>query len=127
MTPAQVQLLADLAKSKKLFLMEAHWSRFFPLYQKVNRVVHKKKKIGPVNESCCKNAPFPADNEISPAFEHCDDDGEAVKGQAHDTGNSGRRDRICLRLQLYPAGAHDLRHRETKEGGSTSDLECSLD
>lgn len=39
MNAAQAQALADLARQKKLFLMEATWIRFFPLTEKLRELV----------------------------------------------------------------------------------------
>lgn len=36
---SQAKILVDLAKEKELFLMEALWTRFFPLVDQVKRLV----------------------------------------------------------------------------------------
>ncbi|PVG02442.1 NAD(P)-binding protein [Serendipita vermifera] len=40
--------LAELAKEKQLFLMEAAWTRFFPITKEVWRIVHEERRIGNV-------------------------------------------------------------------------------
>lgn len=49
--------VCTLAKQKKLFLMEAIWSRFFPAYQELQKVV-KNGAIGEVRQITC-NFGFP--------------------------------------------------------------------
>jgi predicted dehydrogenase len=44
---AQTQILVDLARQRKLFLMEAVWTRFFPLSIEIRDLV-KSGKIGQV-------------------------------------------------------------------------------
>lgn len=43
----QTKILVNLARARKLFLMEAVWTRFFPLSIKVRELV-KNKRIGDV-------------------------------------------------------------------------------
>lgn len=42
----EAKFLFDLAKQKNLFLMEAVWTRFFPLSAKFKELLHKDKAIG---------------------------------------------------------------------------------
>jgi len=45
----EAKILFDLAKEKNLFLMEAVWTRFFPLSAKFQELLHKDKAIGDVH------------------------------------------------------------------------------
>lgn len=36
----QTKKVIDIAKSKNLFIMEAVWSRFFPVYQEVKKLLN---------------------------------------------------------------------------------------
>ena len=45
---AQTKILVDLARSKGLFLMEAVWTRFFPLSVQVRDIIQKGEEIGEV-------------------------------------------------------------------------------
>jgi predicted dehydrogenase len=45
---AQTKLLVDLAKAKGLFLMEAVWTRYFPLSVQVRDIIQKGEEIGEV-------------------------------------------------------------------------------
>jgi len=45
---AEAQKLVDLARSKKLLLVEGVWTRFFPLVQKFRELVFKENAIGDV-------------------------------------------------------------------------------
>jgi dihydrodiol dehydrogenase / D-xylose 1-dehydrogenase (NADP) len=40
--------LAELAKEKQLFLMEAAWTRFFPITKQVQKIVHEERRLGTV-------------------------------------------------------------------------------
>lgn len=39
MTLQQVEAMVDLARRKKVFLMEGMWSRFFPIYYRIREIV----------------------------------------------------------------------------------------
>lgn len=43
------RILFDLAREKGLFLMEAVWTRFFPLAYKFQELLHKEKAIGDIH------------------------------------------------------------------------------
>lgn len=45
---AQTKILVDLAKAKGLFLMEAVWTRYFPLSVQVRDIIQKGEEIGEV-------------------------------------------------------------------------------
>ncbi|TDL29856.1 NAD(P)-binding protein [Rickenella mellea] len=45
---AEFIALGEMAKSKKLFLMEAVWTRFFPLVQELQDVLFKEQAIGEI-------------------------------------------------------------------------------
>lgn len=45
---AQAKILVDLAKAKGLFLMEAVWTRYFPLSIQVRNIIQKGEEIGEV-------------------------------------------------------------------------------
>jgi len=45
---AEFNFLSDLAKSKKLFLMEAVWTRFFPLMFALEKVLFEDEVIGEI-------------------------------------------------------------------------------
>lgn len=45
---AEFKVLSDLAKSKNLFLMEAVWTRFFPLTYALEKVLFEEKAIGDI-------------------------------------------------------------------------------
>ena len=49
MNAREAKILFDLAKEKNLFLMEAVWTRFFPLSAKFQELLHKDKAIGDVH------------------------------------------------------------------------------
>ncbi|CAO1623738.1 unnamed protein product [Sympodiomycopsis kandeliae] len=49
---AQAQALIDLAKSKKLFLMEARWVKFFDLFQQVRKLITEDRILGKVYKVC---------------------------------------------------------------------------
>ncbi|CAG8665887.1 510_t:CDS:2, partial [Acaulospora colombiana] len=40
--------LAELAREKQLFLMEAAWTRFFPITKQVLKIIHEERRIGNV-------------------------------------------------------------------------------
>ncbi|GAA5835398.1 hypothetical protein JCM11251_005223 [Rhodosporidiobolus azoricus] len=42
--------LVEIAKEKKVFLMEAVWTRFFPVTYKFQELVHEKKVIGDIRQ-----------------------------------------------------------------------------
>ncbi|KAL5633301.1 hypothetical protein ACGC1H_003710 [Rhizoctonia solani] len=44
----QAAHLAKVAESKKLFLMEAVWTRFFPISKEIQRLIHEEKILGDV-------------------------------------------------------------------------------
>ena len=44
----QVRELVDLARKKSVFLMEAVWSRFFPLHERIRAII-EKGQIGEVS------------------------------------------------------------------------------
>ena len=46
LTEKDTQELVDLAKSKSLFLMEAVWTRFFPLILQLKHLIFEKKVLG---------------------------------------------------------------------------------
>ncbi|KAK9360352.1 hypothetical protein V1504DRAFT_455150 [Lipomyces starkeyi] len=48
---AQARHLADYAKSHKLFLMEAVWTRFFPLSLEFQKLLHEEKIIGNIRRA----------------------------------------------------------------------------
>lgn len=62
----EAQAMVDLAREKNLFLMEAMWTRFFPLHVKIRELL-AKKVIGKVN-GCTINfiamAPFDLNNRF---------------------------------------------------------------
>ena len=43
---AQTEELVKIAREKKLFFMEARWTKFFPLLQEVRTLLHDKKILG---------------------------------------------------------------------------------
>lgn len=45
---AQTEHLIQVAKQKKLFLMEAVWIRFFPIVLEIQRLIHVEKRLGDV-------------------------------------------------------------------------------
>lgn len=45
---AEFKVLSDLAKSKSLFLMEAVWTRFFPLTHALEDILFKEQAIGEI-------------------------------------------------------------------------------
>lgn len=45
---AEFKVLSDLARSKNLFLMEAVWTRFFPLTYALEKVLFEEKAIGDI-------------------------------------------------------------------------------
>ena len=48
MNASQAQQLINLARKKKLFLMEAMWTRFFPIHRRIRELI-QKNTIGKVN------------------------------------------------------------------------------
>ncbi|KAJ1306726.1 hypothetical protein OPQ81_007715 [Rhizoctonia solani] len=44
----QAAHLAKVAESKKLFLMEAVWTRFFPISKEIQRLLHEEKVLGDI-------------------------------------------------------------------------------
>jgi predicted dehydrogenase len=40
--------LIEVARSKKLFLMEAVWTRFFPITLEIQKLIHKDRILGPL-------------------------------------------------------------------------------
>ncbi|CAE6406052.1 unnamed protein product [Rhizoctonia solani] len=44
----QAAHLAKVAESKKLYLMEAVWTRFFPISKEIQRLIHEEKVLGDV-------------------------------------------------------------------------------
>lgn len=49
MNAEQTKILIDMARERKLFLMEAVWTRFFPLSKEVRRLV-QSGEIGEVKK-----------------------------------------------------------------------------
>lgn len=45
---AEFKVVSDLARSKNLFLMEAVWTRFFPLTYALEKVLFEEKAIGDI-------------------------------------------------------------------------------
>ncbi|GAC94658.1 dimeric dihydrodiol dehydrogenase [Pseudozyma hubeiensis SY62] len=45
---AQAEHLVEVARQKKLFLMEAVWIRFFPLVIELQRLIHEEKVLGEI-------------------------------------------------------------------------------
>ncbi|GMM33303.1 hypothetical protein DASC09_006280 [Saccharomycopsis crataegensis] len=45
--------MVELARSKKLFLMEAVWTRFFPIILELQKLIHEDKIIGDLNRMVC--------------------------------------------------------------------------
>jgi predicted dehydrogenase len=63
---AQAEALVRLARERKVFLMEAVWTRFLPIYAVVARWLNEQA-IGPVRgiqSSFCFNSPFDASSRI---------------------------------------------------------------
>lgn len=59
----QTEHLIKIAKEKKVFLMEAVWTRFFPLCKKLQEMVFKDRILGKIHHvasDCC--LPFDLDN-----------------------------------------------------------------
>ncbi|CAO2658429.1 Nn.00g061520.m01.CDS01 [Neocucurbitaria sp. VM-36] len=48
MNAQQGKEMADAARNKNVFLMEAVWTRFFPLAKELQRLIHEEKAIGDV-------------------------------------------------------------------------------
>ncbi|KAF8705398.1 Oxidoreductase family, NAD-binding Rossmann fold, partial [Rhizoctonia solani] len=44
----QAAHLAKVAQAKKLFLMEAVWTRFFPISKEIQRLIHEEKVLGEI-------------------------------------------------------------------------------
>ncbi|KAH7335364.1 hypothetical protein B0J17DRAFT_669853 [Rhizoctonia solani] len=44
----QAAHLAKVAESKKLYLMEAVWTRFFPISKEIQRLIHEEKVLGDI-------------------------------------------------------------------------------
>ncbi|CAE6499272.1 unnamed protein product [Rhizoctonia solani] len=44
----QAAHLAKVAESKKVFLMEAVWTRFFPISKEIQRLIHEEKVLGDI-------------------------------------------------------------------------------
>jgi predicted dehydrogenase len=44
----QTAHLIEVARSKKLFLMEAVWTRFFPITLQIQKLIHKDRILGPL-------------------------------------------------------------------------------
>jgi predicted dehydrogenase len=61
----QARILVDIARSKKLFLMEAVWTRYFPLMQEISAIV-TAGKLGQVHRVF---ADLSFANEVETAFE----------------------------------------------------------
>lgn len=58
----QAKELIRIAKEKKLFLMEAVWTRFFPLTKKLQKMLFEDKVIGDLmHVDSCNSLPFAAD------------------------------------------------------------------
>ncbi|CEH18318.1 Dimeric dihydrodiol dehydrogenase [Ceraceosorus bombacis] len=47
----QTKHLVDVARSKKLFLMEAMWIRFFPIVREIQRLLHQEKVLGKLHRA----------------------------------------------------------------------------
>lgn len=61
------QEIFDAAKAKGVFVMEAVWTRFFPLVAELKKLVHEDKIIGDVHRSFAEYAILDFD-EMDPAF-----------------------------------------------------------
>jgi predicted dehydrogenase len=62
MNAAQAQEVFDAAKAKGVFIMEAVWTRFFPVVKKLQNVLHEEQKIGRIIRMYCD---FGLDIDIS--------------------------------------------------------------
>ncbi|KAH8661393.1 hypothetical protein BGZ60DRAFT_471377 [Tricladium varicosporioides] len=49
----QSKVIVDAAREKGVFLMEAVWTRFFPLIRELNELLHSKKIIGDISRMFC--------------------------------------------------------------------------
>lgn len=62
MNAAQAKYLIDVAQKKKLFLMEAVWTRFFPIVSQIRKLVHEDRVLGKVVRVFSDlSMPFPPD------------------------------------------------------------------
>lgn len=64
---AEFKYLSELAKSKNLFLMEAVWTRFFPLTYALEEVLFKEQAIGEIRRLFSDFSIDFVDGELRPA------------------------------------------------------------
>ena len=53
MNSEEAEEVLDAAKEKGVFIMEAMWTRFFPLMKSIQKVLHEEKKLGTIYRSFC--------------------------------------------------------------------------
>lgn len=56
LTAAEAREVFDAARSRGVFVMEAMWTRFFPLVQTLQRLLHKEELIGEIRRVLCDYA-----------------------------------------------------------------------
>ncbi|KAM0275057.1 hypothetical protein ACHAQH_007618 [Verticillium albo-atrum] len=62
LTTAETREVFDAAKAKGVFVMEAMWTRFFPLVRSLQKVLHEEKAIGKIHRTFCD---FSMDQQIA--------------------------------------------------------------
>lgn len=120
MNVAEVSEMLDLATSKKVFFMEAIWSRTFPLYQRVTEIVDSKE-IGEVRililnfsnlvqySSLCILTGIQHLCELRP-------EGESSPREEAGQEGAGGRKRAGLGRLLHPVHPHGIQGRKTNQG-----------
>lgn len=53
MNSREAEEVFTAAKAKGVFIMEAMWTRFFPAFQQLHRVLHSEKKLGQIHRVFC--------------------------------------------------------------------------
>lgn len=67
---AEARVVLDAAKAKGVFVMEAMWTRFYPLVKELQKLVHEDKILGDVHRAVCdfalaqNIASLPADSRL---------------------------------------------------------------